>query len=152
MRRLESVNLATNRLDAPGISVCAELRMLNLARNKLVGEIPESFKELRSLSYLTLTKNSFTNLASTLQVLQHLSNLTSLVLTRNFRGGETMLVDGISGFKSHERTGVKGTPSPMGWWPTMMGRGAQSLVGRWSHGRATDGDMGPICHTTGGGG
>jgi Leucine-rich repeat (LRR) protein len=76
------------------------LRTLKLARNKFVGEIPESFKDLRSLSYLVLAGNGFTNLSSALRVLQHLPNLTSLVLTRNFRGSETMPVDGISGFKS----------------------------------------------------
>jgi len=80
--------------------VCTELKTLNLARNKLVGEIPENFKDLRSLSYLSLTGNDFKSLSSALQVLQHLPNLTSLVLTRNFRGGETMPVDGINGFKS----------------------------------------------------
>ncbi|EES11633.2 phytosulfokine receptor 1 [Sorghum bicolor] len=101
--KLNTFDIGTNNLSGvipPGIAVCTELRTLNLARNKLVGEIPESFKELRSLSYLSLTGNGFTNLASALQVLQHLPNLTGLVLTRNFRGGETMPVDGISGFKS----------------------------------------------------
>ncbi|KAL6897937.1 hypothetical protein ACP4OV_006896 [Aristida adscensionis] len=77
-----------------------ELRTLNLARNKLVGEIPLSFKDLRSLSYLSLSGNGLTNLSSALQVLQHLPNPMMLVFTKNFRGGETMPVDGISGFKS----------------------------------------------------
>ncbi|KAL6651823.1 hypothetical protein ACP70R_010748 [Stipagrostis hirtigluma subsp. patula] len=101
--RLNTFDAGTNSLSGsipPGISWCTELRTLNLARNKLVGEIPESFKGLRSLSYLSLTGNGFTNLSSALQVLQHLPNLTSLVLTKNFRGGETMPVDSISGFKS----------------------------------------------------
>lgn len=83
-----------------GITMCADLRTLNLGRNRLVGEIPESFKELRSLSHLALSANGFTNLSSALQVLQQLPSLTNLVLTANFRGGETMPVDGISGFKS----------------------------------------------------
>jgi len=80
--------------------LCTELRALNLARNDLVGEIPETFKDLRSLSYLALGGNGFRNLSSALQNLQHLPNLTTLVLTRNFRGGETMPVNGINGFKS----------------------------------------------------
>jgi Leucine-rich repeat (LRR) protein len=79
---------------------CAELRTLNLARNQLQGKIPESFKNFSSLSYLSLTGNNFTNLSSALQVLQDLPKLTSLVLTKNFHGGEMMPVDGIKGFKS----------------------------------------------------
>ncbi|XP_062227096.1 phytosulfokine receptor 1-like [Phragmites australis] len=101
--RLNTFDAGTNNLSGaipPVIAYCTELRTLNLARNKLVGEIPEGFKDLRSLSYLSLTGNGFTNLSSALQVLQHLPNLMSLVLTKNFRGGETMPVDGINGFRS----------------------------------------------------
>ncbi|CAO1943616.1 unnamed protein product [Urochloa humidicola] len=103
--KLNTFDTGTNNLSGTipsGIAGCSELKTLNLARNKLVGEIPENFKELRSLSYLSLTGNGFTNLSSALQVLQHLPNLTSLVLTRNFRGGETIPADGINGFKSME--------------------------------------------------
>ncbi|KAM3391197.1 hypothetical protein ACQJBY_012708 [Aegilops geniculata] len=79
---------------------CTKLRTLNLGRNLLDGEIPESFKHLRSLLILSLAHNGFTNLSLALRVLQHLPKLTSLVLTRSFRGGQTMPMDSISGFKS----------------------------------------------------
>uniref|UniRef100_J3M2J0 non-specific serine/threonine protein kinase n=1 Tax=Oryza brachyantha TaxID=4533 RepID=J3M2J0_ORYBR len=101
--RLNTFDAGTNKLSGaipPRLASCTELRTLNLARNKLQGGLPESFKNLRSLSYLSLTGNGFTNLSSALQVLQHLPNLTSLVLTNNFRGGETMPMDGIEGFKT----------------------------------------------------
>lgn len=101
--RLNTLDVGTNKLSGaipPGLALCAELRVLNLARNKLEGEVPENFKDLKSLSYLSLTGNGFTNLSSALQVLQNLPKLTSLVLTKNFHGGETMPVDGINGFKS----------------------------------------------------
>nr|CAE03609.2 OSJNBb0004A17.11 [Oryza sativa Japonica Group] len=102
LTRLNNFDAGTNTLRGaipPRLASCTELRTLNLARNKLQGELPESFKNLTSLSYLSLTGNGFTNLSSALQVLQHLPNLTSLVLTNNFRGGETMPMDGIEGFK-----------------------------------------------------
>ncbi|WVZ61521.1 hypothetical protein U9M48_011382 [Paspalum notatum var. saurae] len=103
LTKLTAFDCGTNKLSGaipPGIATCTELRTLNLARNRLVGDIPESFKDLRSLSLLSLTGNGFTNLSSALQVLQHLPNLTSLVLSRNFRGGEAMPVGGIDGFRS----------------------------------------------------
>uniref|UniRef100_A0A0E0DJZ3 non-specific serine/threonine protein kinase n=1 Tax=Oryza meridionalis TaxID=40149 RepID=A0A0E0DJZ3_9ORYZ len=102
LTRLNNFDAGTNKLRGaipPRLASCTELRTLNLARNRLQGELPESFKNLTSLSYLSLTGNGFTNLSSALQVLQHLPNLTSLVLTNNFRGGETMPMDGIEGFK-----------------------------------------------------
>uniref|UniRef100_A0A0D9WB00 non-specific serine/threonine protein kinase n=1 Tax=Leersia perrieri TaxID=77586 RepID=A0A0D9WB00_9ORYZ len=103
LQKLNTFDVGTNKLHGaipPRLALCAELRTLNLARNKLQGELPESFKNLTSLSYLSLTGNGFTNLSSALQVLQNLPNLTSLVLTNNFRGGETMPMGGIEGFKT----------------------------------------------------
>ncbi|KAL5214224.1 hypothetical protein ABZP36_003376 [Zizania latifolia] len=103
LTKLNSLDAGSNRLHGaipPALTLCTELRTLNLARNKLQGELPESLKNLTSLSYLSLTGNGLTNLPSALQVLQHLPNLMSLVLTNNFRGGETMPIDGIKGFKS----------------------------------------------------
>uniref|UniRef100_A0A0E0KWM7 non-specific serine/threonine protein kinase n=1 Tax=Oryza punctata TaxID=4537 RepID=A0A0E0KWM7_ORYPU len=102
LTKLNTFDAGVNRLHGaipPGLTLCTQLRMLNLGRNKLQGELPESFKNLTSLSYLSLAGNGFTNLSSALQVLQHLPNLTSLVLTSNFHGGETTLMDGIEGFK-----------------------------------------------------
>uniref|UniRef100_J3M2J4 non-specific serine/threonine protein kinase n=1 Tax=Oryza brachyantha TaxID=4533 RepID=J3M2J4_ORYBR len=101
--RLNTFDAGTNKLSGaipPGLASCTELRTLNLARNKLQGGLPDSFKNLSSLSYLSLTGNGFTNLSSALQVLQHLPNLTSLMLTNNFHDGETMSMDGIEGFKT----------------------------------------------------
>ncbi|WVZ61525.1 hypothetical protein U9M48_011386 [Paspalum notatum var. saurae] len=78
MRWLESVNLASNGFDGElpaslsscrllrvislrnnSLSACTELRTLNLARNRLVGGIPDSFKDLRSPSQLWALQKVF---------------------------------------------------------------------------------------------
>jgi hypothetical protein len=53
--RLNTLDVGTNNLS--GVLVCypvacVGLSTMNLARKKLLGEIPESFRELRSMSYL----------------------------------------------------------------------------------------------------
>ncbi|KAF7004805.1 hypothetical protein CFC21_019980 [Triticum aestivum] len=101
--RLIVLDAGANMLSGPippDLMWCTELRTLNLGKNMLDGDITESFKNLRSLSHLSLDRNGFTNLSSALRVLQHLPKLTTLVLTKNFHGGETLPMDGINGFKS----------------------------------------------------
>ncbi|XP_044490312.1 phytosulfokine receptor 1 [Mangifera indica] len=87
MTSLTSLDLGTNRFTGSlpsNLPFCRQLKSINLARNNLSGQIPESFGNFQSLSYLSLTNAGIVNLSSALQILQHCSNLTALVLTRNF--------------------------------------------------------------------
>ncbi|KAJ6813024.1 phytosulfokine receptor 1-like [Iris pallida] len=105
MASLCSLDLGSNRLTGPipsGLSRSPGLKILNLANNSLTGEIPGSFADLASLSFLSLSKNSLRNISSALGVLQRCRNLTSLVLTKNFLGGEEMPSRGIQGFRNLE--------------------------------------------------
>ncbi|KAL6629714.1 hypothetical protein ACP70R_029479 [Stipagrostis hirtigluma subsp. patula] len=107
LRNLVYLDLGVNGFTGPipaSLPECRDMTALNLGRNKLTGEIPASFAAFSSLSFLSLTGNSFSNVTSALRTLQRLPNLTSLVLTRNFRGGEEMPSDdaGIAGFPSIE--------------------------------------------------
>ncbi|XXG60235.1 hypothetical protein AAC387_Pa04g2196 [Persea americana] len=74
-----------------------ELRALNLARNGLDVEIPESFRNLQALTHLSLTNTGLRNIFVALSILQHCKNLSKLVLTSNFRG-EDMPLNGIQEF------------------------------------------------------
>ncbi|KAM3296783.1 hypothetical protein ACQJBY_038901 [Aegilops geniculata] len=95
------VNKFTGLIPA-SLPECAGMTALNLGRNLLTGEIPPWFATFPSLSFLSLTGNGFSNVTSALRILQRLPNLTSLVLTKNFRGGEAMPEDGIDGFAKIE--------------------------------------------------
>ncbi|URE21852.1 Leucine rich repeat N-terminal domain, partial [Musa troglodytarum] len=105
MPKLSTLNLGSNYFSGPIPDMllhCVQLKTLNLAKNNLTGEIPHSFKNFTSLSDLSLSGNHFSNITSALQILQYCPKLTTLVLTRNFHGGEMMPVDGIQGFEKME--------------------------------------------------
>ncbi|KAL3824272.1 hypothetical protein ACJIZ3_020301 [Penstemon smallii] len=92
MVNLVSLNLATNLFHGnipENLATCPRLRTINFARINFTGQVPESFKDFKSLSYLSLSNSSITNLTAALGVLQHCKNLTTLILTLNFRN-ETM--------------------------------------------------------------
>lgn len=88
MINLTSLDLGTNQFHGSipdNLPTCPKLKAINLARNNISGQIPETFRNFDSLSYLSLSNCSFHNLSAALEILQHCPNLTTLVLTRNFR-------------------------------------------------------------------
>ncbi|PON54678.1 Serine/threonine protein kinase [Trema orientale] len=91
MVSLASLDLATNRFTGAipdNLPSCQHLNNINIARNNFTGEIPESFKNFHSLSYFSLSNSSNSNLYSALRILQQCKNLTTLVLSLNFRDEE----------------------------------------------------------------
>nr|KAJ0217813.1 hypothetical protein LSAT_V11C300112220 [Lactuca sativa] len=88
MVNLTSLDLASNNFSGTipdALSSCQKLKALNLARNPILkGQIPQTFKNFPSLSYLSLSNCSLSNLSTALKVLQHCPNLSVLVLTMNF--------------------------------------------------------------------
>ncbi|VVA14703.1 PREDICTED: phytosulfokine receptor [Prunus dulcis] len=91
MTSLASIDLGSNRFYGPipsNLPSCRHLNNINIARNNFSGQVPESFKNFHSLSYLSLSNSSISNISSALKILQHCQNLTTLVLTLNFRDEE----------------------------------------------------------------
>ncbi|XP_051145465.1 phytosulfokine receptor 1 isoform X2 [Andrographis paniculata] len=89
MVNLASLNLATNQFHGEipaNLPACSKLRTVNFGKISFSGEVPETFKNFQSLVSLSLSNCSITNLSATLDVLQHCKNLTTLVLSLNFRG------------------------------------------------------------------
>ncbi|GJM90232.1 hypothetical protein PR202_ga06492 [Eleusine coracana subsp. coracana] len=79
---------------------CSNLIALRLAGNNLNGQLSPRIGNLKSLVFLSLASNNFTNITNTLQILKSSWNLTSLLIGTNFKG-ETMPEDEtIEGFEN----------------------------------------------------
>ncbi|GFY91002.1 phytosulfokin receptor 1 [Actinidia rufa] len=102
MSSLVSLDLATNQFTGPvpdNLPSCPQLKNINLAKNYFTGQIPESFRNFQSLTSLSLSNSSISNLSDALGILQNCQNLTTLVLTLNFHS-ETLPSDPSLGFKN----------------------------------------------------
>lgn len=101
---LQSLDLATNRFIGPlptSLSTCMQLKTLSLAKNGFTGQVPEGYANLSSLSLLSLSNNSIHNISGALVALQNCKKLTTLILTKNFRG-EVIPGSGFADFENLE--------------------------------------------------
>jgi Leucine-rich repeat (LRR) protein len=79
---------------------CSNLMALRLAYNSFHGQFSPSIGNLRSLTFLSLTNNSFTNLTNTLQMLKGCKNLTTLLIGTNFKDETIPQDETINGFEN----------------------------------------------------
>ncbi|KAK8450319.1 hypothetical protein SEVIR_6G005300v4 [Setaria viridis] len=104
-----SLNYFTGKVPE-SICLCSNLIALRLAYNDFHGQLPPRIGNLRSLSFLSLTDNSFTNITNVIQILKSCKNLTTLVIGTNFNG-ETMPQDEtIDGFENLQILTLDGCP------------------------------------------
>ncbi|PVH65615.1 hypothetical protein PAHAL_1G038400 [Panicum hallii] len=98
---LKTVDLIWNNFSGTipeSIYSCRNLIALRLSANKFHGKLSEGLGNLKSLSFLSLSNNSFSNITNALQILRSSKNLTTLLLGMNFMN-ETMPDDArIDGF------------------------------------------------------
>uniref|UniRef100_A0A8I7BBB3 Protein kinase domain-containing protein n=1 Tax=Hordeum vulgare subsp. vulgare TaxID=112509 RepID=A0A8I7BBB3_HORVV len=79
---------------------CSNLTALRLADNKLYGQLSSRIGNLKYLSFLSLGRNNFTNITNALQILKRSKNLTTLLISFNFRGELMPEDDIINGFEN----------------------------------------------------
>jgi Leucine-rich repeat (LRR) protein len=79
------------------IYACSNLTALRLSSNKLHGQVSQGIGNLKSLSFLSLSNNSLTNITGALQILSSSRNLSTLLIGTNFMH-EVMPDDTINGF------------------------------------------------------
>ncbi|CAL5040195.1 unnamed protein product [Urochloa decumbens] len=78
---------------------CSNLVALRLAFNHFHGQLSPRIGNLKSLSFLSLTNNSLTNITNAIQILKSCKNLTTLIMGTNL--GETIPQNGaIDGFEN----------------------------------------------------
>ncbi|KAJ0524380.1 putative leucine-rich repeat domain superfamily [Helianthus annuus] len=108
--QLTKVDLSDNQFSGElpkSLFSCKSLTAIRLAFNKLVGEVSPDILELPSLSFLSLTGNTFKNLSQALNILSRQEKLTTLLLSGNFIN-ETLPASGISGFQELKVLGLAG--------------------------------------------
>ncbi|KAK4838642.1 hypothetical protein QYF36_015297 [Acer negundo] len=64
---------------------CKSLTAVRLASNQLEGQISPDILALQSLSFLSISTNNITDITGALQVLMGCRNLTTLIITNNFK-------------------------------------------------------------------
>ncbi|VAI43938.1 unnamed protein product [Triticum turgidum subsp. durum] len=79
---------------------CSNLTALRLANNKLYGQLSSRIGNLKYLSFLSLGKNNFTNIANAFQILKSSKNLTTLLISYTFKGELMPEDDIIDGFEN----------------------------------------------------
>ncbi|KAL6629143.1 hypothetical protein ACP70R_028908 [Stipagrostis hirtigluma subsp. patula] len=101
LANLKTLDLMRNNFNGTipeSIYSCSNLTALRLSSNNFHGQLSKGIGNLKSLSFLSLAKNSFTNITNALQVLKGSKNLTTLLIGRNFIN-ETMpdyeVIDGF---------------------------------------------------------
>ncbi|PQM32756.1 receptor-like protein 2 [Prunus yedoensis var. nudiflora] len=65
---------------------CRSLKAIGLAANNLVGQIEAEILSLKSLSFLSLSYNRFTNLTGAMKILMNCKSLHALSLARSYEG------------------------------------------------------------------
>ncbi|KAG0531769.1 hypothetical protein BDA96_04G050700, partial [Sorghum bicolor] len=96
----------------PSIFSCGSLSALRLADNKLHGQISPRIVNLRSLVFLSLAFNNFTNITNTLHVLKDCKNLSILLTNSNYKGEAMPEDETIEGFQNLRILSLASGPIP----------------------------------------
>ncbi|XP_062087980.1 tyrosine-sulfated glycopeptide receptor 1 [Humulus lupulus] len=87
LQRLTILDLGNNNFTGElprSLYSCKSLTAVRLAGNQLRGEVSPEIIELKSLSFLSISNNSLTNITVALKILKEIKTLTTLVLSKNF--------------------------------------------------------------------
>ncbi|XP_062218231.1 receptor-like protein 2 [Phragmites australis] len=103
LHNLKTLDLLYNNFTGTipeSIYSCRNLTALRLSGNNLQGQLSPQIGNLKSLTFLSLGQNNFTNITNTLQILKSCRNLTTLLITVNFMHETMPNDDSIDGFEN----------------------------------------------------
>uniref|UniRef100_A0A8R7QQQ3 Leucine-rich repeat-containing N-terminal plant-type domain-containing protein n=1 Tax=Triticum urartu TaxID=4572 RepID=A0A8R7QQQ3_TRIUA len=103
LQNLKSLDLIKNNLSGivpESIYSCNNLTALRLLGNHFHGEISLRIGNLKHLSFLSLVRNSFTNITKTLHALESCRNISILLIGRNFMNEAMPQDEIIDGFQN----------------------------------------------------
>ncbi|KAM3240179.1 hypothetical protein ACQJBY_053707 [Aegilops geniculata] len=103
LQNLKSLDLMRNNLSGmvpESIYSCSNLTALQLSDNHFRGEISSKIGNLKHLSFLSLSRNSFTNITKALHALKSCRNISALVIGANFINEAMPQDETIDGFQN----------------------------------------------------
>jgi Leucine-rich repeat (LRR) protein len=110
LHKLETLDLFYNNFIGTvpeSIYSCRNLVALRLSTNNLGGQLSPRIGNLKSLAFLSLAGNNFTNITNTLQILKSCTNLTTLLIGSNFKGEFMPQYDPFNGFENIQVLGIE---------------------------------------------
>ncbi|KAI4386898.1 hypothetical protein MLD38_004776 [Melastoma candidum] len=98
LQQLTTLDLGNNNFTGnlpTSLCSCKSLTAIRFATNKISGQLSPEMLFLESLSFLSVSNNSLSNVTGALGILSGLKNLSTLILSKNFLGEEIPQDSGI---------------------------------------------------------
>uniref|UniRef100_A0A0D9VCD8 non-specific serine/threonine protein kinase n=1 Tax=Leersia perrieri TaxID=77586 RepID=A0A0D9VCD8_9ORYZ len=111
LSNLTTIDLLTNNFIGTipeSIYACTKLTALRLSKNNFHGELSQNMNRLRSLSFLSIDGNNFTNIRNVLHITKSFINLTMLSLGENFMHEILPEDETIDGFENLHHLSITG--------------------------------------------
>ncbi|KAI3409606.1 Protein kinase domain-containing protein [Psidium guajava] len=89
LQQLTTLDLGDNNFTGelpPSLYSCKSLIAIRFATNRLEGQISPEILSLQSLTFLSISNNSLSNITGAIGVLMNLKNLSAVILSKNFLG------------------------------------------------------------------
>ncbi|CAL4889917.1 unnamed protein product [Urochloa decumbens] len=109
LQNLEHVDLAANNFTGmipESLYLCTKLIALRVSRNNFYGELSPSIVNLKSLTFLSLYYNSFTNITKAFQILKSSNSIRVLFVGKNFMREAMPQDKTIDGFDNLQALGI----------------------------------------------